>query len=155
MSDPFEDVKSADMQTRRDAETRIAAMLAEDHALLAVIIENIRSGDMNSRWYLSRAVVHEGPGIIPELIGYARTEPEADVLKYLGAILASFGEPAVEPLIGLFACDDAKVRGMAAAALERIGEPAVAPLVAASETADPVTRQCALFILQKLGGIPQ
>ncbi|HJJ36464.1 MAG TPA: HEAT repeat domain-containing protein [Methanocorpusculum sp.] len=155
MNDPFDDVKSADMATRRAAETAIAEMLAADHGILPVIIENIRSGDMNSRWYLSRAVVHEGPQLIPDLIAYARTETDGDVLKYLGAILASFGAPAIDPLIGLFASDNAKVRGMAAAALERIGEPAVEPLVAASRSADPMTRQCALFILQKYGGIPE
>ncbi|HJJ54454.1 MAG TPA: HEAT repeat domain-containing protein [Methanocorpusculum sp.] len=152
MSDPFEDVKSESMQTRREAETKLAEMLIADHGLIPTVLENIRNGDLNSRWYLARALIKCGPELIPELIRLVEHEEDIMVLKYTGAVLAAFGEQAIQPLIGLFAADNAKLRGMAAAALERIGEPAVEALAIASETGDDQTRLCAQIILQKLGG---
>jgi len=152
MTDPFEEVKSESMQTRREAERKIAEMLVADKQILPKIIENIRTGDLNSRWYLARAIIRCGPDIIPGLIQQIEHETDSHILKYSGAVLAGFGEPAINPLIKLFSCDNAKLRGMAAAALERIGKPAVESLVMATESGDELTRQCASFILQKLGG---
>jgi len=152
MSDPFEEVKSESMLIRRGAETKITEMLIADKEILPKIIENIRTGDVNSRWYLARAIIRYGPAIIPELVQLLEHETDSYVLKYSGAVLATFGEPAVKSLIKLFSCDNAKLRGMAAAALERIGGPAVESLVMATESGDELTRQCASFILQKLGG---
>lgn len=152
MSDPFEDVRSESMQTRREAETAIATMIAADHSILPTVLENIRTGDVNSRWYLARSIMRCGPSIIPELITQIKHETDSSILKYSGAVLATFGEPAVDQLIKLFSSDNAKLRGMAAAALERIGGPAVDALVRASESDDEITRQCASFVIQKLGG---
>ncbi len=151
MSNPFEDVKSVNMDIRRVAEVKITEMLKNDKSMIELVLENIRTGDVNSRWYLGRALMHAGPEIIPDLVEHAKTEEDTDVLKYIGAVLAALGELAIEPLISLFASENAKVRGMAGAALERLGEVAWESLFKAAESDNPLIHQCSQFVLQKAG----
>lgn len=151
MSDPFEDVQSPDMAVRRAAEQMLAGMLIDRKITVADVIDHIRTGDMTSRWYLSRALSKAGPGMIPEMLAIAEKETDIAVLKYLVAVFAEFGEPAVAPLIQLLSSPNAALRGLICTALERIGQPALDPLLEASKSADPMTKMCALYILQRNG----
>ena len=85
------------------------------------------------------------------LTAEAETEKDAGILKYYGAVLASFGETSVEPLLALFASENAAARGMAGAALEKIGEPALDPLLAAANSENQTVKICAGIVLMKLG----
>lgn len=152
------DTASPDMAVRRAAEDVLAAGIVSSPAYIRDVIEAIRTGDVTSRWYLSRSLIkagdlmNKGDGLIPVLIEYASGEEDAEVLRYLGAVLASFGEKAVSPLISLFASENPKARGMAASALERIGQPALEELLAAAKSDNPSVRICAGIVLQK-GGV--
>ncbi|HJJ30663.1 MAG TPA: HEAT repeat domain-containing protein [Methanocorpusculum sp.] len=152
MSDVFADVKSSDMAVRRNAEDELVRLIFADSSIINKILEEIRGGDVTSRWYLARALTRSGKEIIPVLISYAETEKDAVVQKYIGAVLASFKEAAVDPLVGLFSSENPQARGMAASALERIGQPSLEALLKAAQSDNPTVRICAGLVLQK-GGI--
>ena len=152
MSDVFSDVKSSDMTVRRNAEDELVNMILQDSSIITTVLEEIRKGDVTSRWYLARALTKSGKPVIPVLISHAETEKDAVVQKYIGAVLASFKEAAVEPLVGLFSSENPLARGMAASALERIGQPSLDALLKAAQSDNPTVRICAGLVLQK-GGI--
>lgn len=152
------DTASPEMEVRRAAEEVLAAEIVSSPGRIGEVIEAIRTGDVTSRWYLSRALIKAGDlmsgsdDLIAVLIEHAAGEEDSDVLRYIGAVLASFGEKAVRPLISLFASENAKARGMAASALDRIGQPALDELLAAAKSENPAVRVCAGLVLQK-GGV--
>ncbi|MDO5847389.1 MAG: HEAT repeat domain-containing protein [Methanocorpusculum sp.] len=152
------DAASPDMEVRRAAEDVLAAEIVSSPDRIGDVIEAIRMGDVTSRWYLSRALIKAGDimngsdDLIVALIGHAAGEEDSEVLRYIGAVLASFGEKAVSPLISLFSLENPKARGMAASALERIGQPALEELLAAAKSDNPSVRICAGLVLQK-GGV--
>lgn len=152
------DTASPEMEVRRAAEEVLAAEIVSSPGRIGDVIEAIRTGDVTSRWYLSRALIKAGSlmsgsdDLIAVLIEYAAGEEDSEVLRYTGAVLASFGEKAVHPLISLFSSENPKARGMAASALERIGQPALEELLAAAKSENPAVRICAGLVLQK-GGV--
>ena len=152
MSDVFADVKSSDMAVRRNAEDELVKLIAADSSIIKTVLEEIRTGDVTSRWYLARALTRSGKLVIPILISHAETERDAVVQKYIGAVLASFKDAAVDPLVALFSSENPQARGMAASALERIGQPSLDALLKAAQSDNPTVRICAGLVLQK-GGI--
>ena len=68
MSDVFADVKSSDMAVRRNAEDELVKLIAADSSIIKTVLEEIRTGDVTSRWYLARALTKSGQGVIPILI---------------------------------------------------------------------------------------
>ena len=73
-----------------------------------------------------------------------------DIRNYLGAVIASFGEIAVSPIVSLFTSSTPMARGMATAALERLEEKAVPALIEAALGDDPQVKLCAELTLTKL-----
>ena len=148
----FADAASSDMAVRRTAECALTKLLVSEPSYIPDVLQEIRAGDVTSRWYLARALINAGDSVIPVLTAHSRGEEDINVQKYIGAVLASFGEKSVAPLISLFSAENPKARGMAAAALERIGQPALEGLLAAVKSENPMVRTCAGLVLQK-GGV--
>ena len=151
MEELFNALKSEKLDERHAAVSLMAERARENPEAAKQIVSALQEADMNGRWYLGRALVKTGPSVIPLLTAEAETEKDAGILKYYGAVLASFGETAVEPLLALFASENAAARGMAGAALEKIGEPALEPLLAAANSENQTVKICAGIVLMKLG----
>lgn len=151
ITNPFDAVKSSELETRRIAEKQITDLIRTDAKYIDRVLAELRTGDLNSRWYLARSLIPIGSSIIPVLLESVKTEQDAVVLKYIGAVLATFGKDAVDPLISLFSSENPAVRGMAGAALERIGQPAFDALVETAKSNLAIPRACACLILQKNG----
>ncbi|MDO5846629.1 MAG: hypothetical protein Q4Q04_06875 [Methanocorpusculum sp.] len=148
----FTGIISENLDERHAAVEKIAAAYqTEPDAVFAAALSALRSGDLNSRWYIGRALIKMGEGVIPRLISAAESETDMNVQKYFGAVLAAFGARAVAALISLFASENAAARGMAGAALEKIGEPALDALLSAAHAENPTVRTCAGIVLMKLG----
>ncbi len=147
----IEALKSDNLDMRHAAVAQMAEQARENPDAVRQIIDALRVADMSSRWYLGRALLKTGPVVIPVLIGEAQTETDAGVLKYYGAVLASFGEVAISPLLSLFSSENAAARGMAGAALEKIGIPALDSLLVAAKSENQTVKICAGIVLMKLG----
>lgn len=148
----FNRLKSESLDERHSAVDEIVK-IAENNveAEVPVIISELKKSDNDKKWYLGRALIKVGKSVIPLIISESLNESDMEIQKYYGAILASFGEDAVEPLVNLFACDNPTSRGMAAAALEKIGDPAVLALMEAVQSDNNNVRLCSGFVLVRLG----
>ena len=151
MEELLKAIKSENLDERHAAVSKMAERARENPNASADIISALRKSDMSGRWYLGRALLKIGPSVIPVLIKEAETETEADVQKYFGAVLASFGKESVAPLVGLFSSENAAARGMAGDALEKIGEPALDSLLDAAKSENQTVKICAGLVLMKLG----
>ena len=151
MEELIKAVNAENLDDRHIAVSKMAELARESEEAAAKIISALRESDMSGRWYLGRALLKTGPSVIPVLIREAETETQADVQKYFGAVLASFGKESVAPLIGLFSSENAAARGMAGAALEKIGEPALDHLLEAAKSENQTVKICAGIVLMKLG----
>lgn len=151
MEELLKAIKSENLDERHAAVSKMAERARENEEAVEEIISALRESDMSGRWYLGRALLKIGPSVIPVLIKEAETETEADVQKYFGAVLASFGKESVAPLVGLFSSENAAARGMAGAALEKIGEPALDSLLDAAKSENQTVKICAGLVLMKLG----
>jgi HEAT repeat protein len=151
MEELLKAIKAENLDERHAAVEKMAERARKSEEAAAQIISALREADMNGKWYLGRALLKTGPSVIPALIKEAETEPQADVLRYYGAVLASFGKESVAPLVGLFSSENAAARGMAGAALEKIGEPALESLLDAAKSDNQTVKICAGIVLMKLG----
>jgi len=144
-------LSDADLDVRHTAVEKIAVEGRENPGqIVPVVIAELRSGTLDTRWYLGRSLVKMGPEIIPLILEYAEVEKNMDVQKYFGAVLASFGEVSIPSLISLFSSTNPMARGMAAAALERLEAKAVPALIEAALGDDPQVKLCAELTLTKL-----
>lgn len=147
----FRSLDDESLDVRHAAVEEIAAAgRANPGQVVPVVIAELRSGTLESRWYLGRSLVKMGSTITPLILEYAEMEKDMDVQKYFGAVLASFGEVSVSPLISLFSSTNPFARGMAAAALERLEAKAVPALIEAALGDDPQVKLCAELTLTKL-----
>ncbi len=144
-------LQSQTLDERHAAVSVLSERARAEPESLAQLIAALKTADMNTRWYLGRALVKVGKPAIPKIIEASETETDMSVQKYFGAVLAAFGEAAVSPLLGLFKSQNPTARGMAGAALEKIGQPALDPLLEAAKSEDPTVRICAGLVLMKLG----
>jgi len=151
MNNLFADFSSSDLDVRHEAEYKLADLARADSTVIDVILQKMREGSTDTRWYLSRSLIKVGDTIIPRLIDEAKRETDSQMQKYYGAILASFGTKSAPYLIDLFSCENVQARGMAGAALERIGDPAISHLQDAAKSTDVTTKTCAILVLGKLG----
>lgn len=151
ITDALTAVSDASLDVRHAAVEKIAAAGREKPgSVVPVVIAELRSGPLETRWYLGRSLVKMGPAITPILLEYAEMEQNMDIQKYFGAVLASFGETAIPSLISLFSSTNATARGMASAALERLEVKAVPALIEAALGDDPQVKLCAELTLTKL-----
>ena len=117
----FSSLSDASLDVRHAAVEKIAAAgRADPGTVVPAVVSELRSGTLDTRWYLGRSLVKMGPDIIPLILEYAEVEKDMDIQKYFGAVLASFGEIAVSPLVSLFTSSNPMARGMASAVLERL-----------------------------------
>ena len=144
-------LKAENLDERHAAVAQMAERARENTDDLRQIIAALRTSDLTGRWYLGRALLKVGTPVIPHLITEAETETDVSVLKYYGAVLASFGAESVAPLVALFSSENAAARGMAGAALEKIGEPALDALLESAKSENQTVRLCAGIVLMKLG----
>lgn len=151
MEQLFNALKAEILDERHAAVAEMASLARENPAVTQQIITALRESDMSGRWYLGRALLKTGPAVIPILISEAEKETDSAVLKYYGAVLASFGKASVTPLLSLFSSENAAARGMAGAALEKIGEPALDALLEAAKSENQTVKICAGIVLMKLG----
>lgn len=151
ITDALTALSDTDLDVRHAAVEKIAAAgRTNPGQIVPVVIAELRSGTLDTRWYLGRSLVKMGPEITPLLLEYAEMEKNMDVQKYFGAVLASFGEISVPPLISLFSSSNPTARGMASAALERLEAKAVPALIEAALGDDPQVKLCAELTLTKL-----
>jgi HEAT repeat protein len=147
----FDSLDDKSLDVRHAAvEKIVTAGKKNTNQVVPAVIAKLRISTLDTRWYLGRSLVKMGPGIIPIIIEYAELEEDTNVQKYFGAVLASFGEIAILPLISLFSSTNPATRGMAAAALERLGTKAIPTLIEASLGDDPQVKLCAELTLMKL-----
>ncbi len=151
MDELIQALKSETLDERHAAVAAMAEKAKADPASITQIINALKAADMNTRWYLGRALVKIGRPVIPVIIDAAESESDMGVQKYFGAVLAAFGEAAVPPLIALFSSANPAARGMAGAALEKIGQPALDPLLEAAQSDNQTVKICAGLVLMKLG----
>ncbi|HJJ46903.1 MAG TPA: hypothetical protein O0X32_01400 [Methanocorpusculum sp.] len=151
MEDLINNLSSPNLDIRHKAEILIAEQIRENPEVIQIVIQKIRDGDMNIRWYLSRSLIIAGETVIPTLIAKSEKETDATVQRYLGAILATFKEKAVPSLISLFSSTNPLARGMAGAALEKIGQSAHDALLEAANSPNATVRSCAGIVLMKFG----
>lgn len=151
MENLLRDLSSQDLDIRHKAEILIAERARGNPKIIQEIVRHIRGGDMNIRWYLSRSLIKAGDSVIPTLIEESEKETDATVQRYFGAVLATFKEKAVSPLISLFSSTNPLARGMAGAALEKIEQPALDALLEAAHSPDKTVQSCAGIVLMKLG----
>lgn len=145
-------LKSESLETRHLAVDKIADEGRRDPMnTAAIVVAELKSSPLETRWYLGRSLIKMGPGIIPTILESSALEPDMDVQKYFAAVLAVFGESVVPELITLFASENPACRGMAAAALEKIGEPAVEKLMEGSQSENRQVKLCCELTLSKLG----
>ena len=151
ITDALTALSDADLDVRHAAVEKIAAAgRANPGQIVPVVIAELRSGTLDTRWYLGRSLVKMGPEITPLLLEYAEMEKNMDIQKYFGAVLASFGDTSVPALISLFSSSNPTARGMASAALERLEAWAVPALIEAALGDDPQVKLCAELTLTKL-----
>ena len=151
ITDALTALSDADLDVRHAAVEKIAAAgRANPGQIVPVVIAELRSGTLDTRWYLGRSLVKMGPEITPLLLEYAEMEKNMDIQKYFGAVLASFGDTSVPALISLFSSSNPTTRGMASAALERLEVRAVPALIEAALGDDPQVKLCAELTLTKL-----
>jgi len=151
MDELIDAFSSSNLDVRHDAEVQIAVLIQNTPSIAKDVISRLRTGNLDTRWYLSRALIKAGDIVIPLIIAESKIEKDPEVQRYFGAILASFGEKSVPYLIDLFSSDNALARGMAGAALEKIGESSLKPLLKAAKSDDATVRSCAGIVLMKLG----
>lgn len=146
----FARLSAEDLGQRHEAVQDLAVLGKSDpEKTIPEIIAALKTGSMNHRWYLGRALIRIGPSVIPLLVAASEEETDMAIQKYYGAVIAAFGEEAVPTLIGLFSSKNPTTRGMAAAALEKIGEPALPPLMEAAKSPDGTVKLCAALTLAK------
>jgi HEAT repeat protein len=147
----FNSLSNKSLDIRHAAVEEIAtAGRANPRQIVRDVIAELGSSTLDIRWYLGRALVKIGPDIIPLILEHAETEKNMDVQKYFGAILASFDEIAIPPLISLFSSTNQMARGMAAMALEQLDEKAIPALIEATLNDNPQIKLCAELTLMKL-----
>jgi len=151
MNDLFIGFTSPDLDVRHETEIRLSEMARNDSTLIDNILIELRRGNSDLRWYLSRTLIKVGDSIIPRIVEESKVESDFQVLKYFGAILAEFGKKSVPILIGLFSSKNESLRGMAGAALLKIGDEAIDDLKIAMKSDDETTRLCATLVLMKMG----
>ena len=146
----FARLSAEDLDQRHAAVKDLAALgKSEPDTIIPAIIAALKTGSMNHRWYLGRALIRIGPSVIPYLVAASEKETDMAVQKYYGAVFAAFGEEAVPTLIGLFSSNNPTTRGMAAAALEKIGEPSLPSLLKAAKSPNGTVKLCAVLTLAK------
>jgi len=151
MNELFAAFSSPDLEVRHGAEVQIAVLIQNNPSIAKEVISGIRTGNSDTRWYLSRTLIKAGDMVIPLIIAESKREMDPVVQRYYGSILASFGEKSVPYLIDLFSSENALARGMAGAALEKIGDASLNPLLNATKSDDATVRSCAGIVLMKLG----
>ncbi len=143
-------LSAEDLDQRHEAVMTLAGLRKEDpDKVVPEIIAALRTGSMNLRWYLGRALIRIGPSVIPFLVAASEKETDMAVQKYYGAVFAVFGPEAVSTLVGLFSSKNPTTRGMAAAALEKIGEASLPSLREAAKSSDVTVKSCAILTLAK------
>ncbi|HJJ50423.1 MAG TPA: hypothetical protein O0X01_02710 [Methanocorpusculum sp.] len=146
----FDQLLAEDLDQRHKAVEELAARGKIDpDTVIPQIIAELKTGGMNIRWYLGRALIAIGPSVTPYLRAASEKEKDMGVQKYYGAIFAAFGEGSVPELIGMFSSENPTTRGMAAAALEKIGEPCIPSLTEAANCSDDIVKTCAALTLAK------
>jgi len=146
----FARLSAEDLDRRHLAVSELAALGKSDpDTIIPEIIAALKTGTMNLRWYLGRALIRIGPSVIPFLVAASEEETDMAVQKYYGAVFAAFGEEVVPTLVGLFSSKNPTTRGMAAAALEKIGEPSLPSLMEATNSSDGTVKLCAALTLAK------
>lgn len=149
-ADVFARLSAEDLNERHAAVQDLAALGKSDpDTIIPAIIAALKTGGLNLRWYLGRALIRIGPSVMPFLVAASQEETEMATQKYYGAVFAAFGEEAVPTLIGLFSSNNPTTRGMAAAALEKIGEPSLPPLMEAAKSPNGTVKLCAALTLAK------
>ncbi|MDR0439288.1 MAG: hypothetical protein LBH02_03605 [Methanocalculaceae archaeon] len=139
------------LATRHAAVEEIATIgRANPKQIVHDVITELKSSTLDIRWYLGRSLVKMGPEIIPLILEHAEMEKDMDVQKYFSAILASFDEIAIPPLISLFLSTNPTARGMASMALEQLETKAIPALIEATHNDDPQVKLCAELTLMKL-----
>ncbi|MDR3101907.1 MAG: HEAT repeat domain-containing protein [Methanocalculaceae archaeon] len=147
----FRSLCDASLNVRHAAVEEIATVgrVYPGDVVPAVIAELIKATP-DRCWYLGRSLVKMGAVIIPIMLKYAELEENMDVQKYFGAVLASFGDAAILPLISLFSSANPMTRGMVSAALVQLEATAVPALIRAAQDDDPQIKLCIELTLTKL-----
>ncbi|MDD3047445.1 MAG: HEAT repeat domain-containing protein [Methanocorpusculum sp.] len=146
----FARLSAEDLDQRHAAVQDLAALgKSEPDIIIPAIIAALKTGSMNLRWYLGRALIRIGPSAIPFLTAASEEETDMAVQKYYGAVFAAFGEESIPTLVGMFASENPTTRGMAAAALEKIGEPSLPSLLKAAKSPNGTVKLCAVLTLAK------
>lgn len=147
----FNELEDESLDVRHEAVAKIAAVgKLHPEQLVPIVIAELRNAKVDTRWYLGRSLIQMGPEIIPILLEYSELEQEMDIQKYIGAVLAAFGESSIPALVSAFGSQNPTSRGMASAALERIGQPAVPALIEAALGNDPQIKLCSELTLTRL-----
>lgn len=143
-------LSAENLDQRHEAVMTLAALGKNDPGrVVPEIIAALKTGSMNLRWYLGRALIRIGPSVIPFLVAASENETDMAVQKYYGAVFAVFGPEAVSTLVGLFSSKNPTTRGMAAAALEKIGDASLPSLREAAKSQDAIVKSCAILTLAK------
>jgi HEAT repeat protein len=143
-------LSAENLDQRHEAVMDLAALGKSDpDKVIPEIIAALKTGSLNLRWYLGRALIRIGPSVIPFLVAASEHETDMSVQKYYGAVFAVFGPEAVSTLVGLFSSKNPTTRGMAAAALEKIGDPSLPLLKEAAKSQDVTVKSCAILTLAK------
>ncbi|WP_319378110.1 HEAT repeat domain-containing protein [uncultured Methanocorpusculum sp.] len=143
-------LSAENLDQRHEAVMDLAALGKSDpETVVPEIISAFKTGSMNLRWYLGRALIRIGPSVIPFLVAASEKETDMSVQKYYGAVFAVFGPEAVSTLVDLFSSKNPTTRGMAAAALEKIGDPSIPSLKEAAKSSDVTVKSCAILTLAK------
>ena len=149
----FEALKSENLDERHAAVEKLAEEAKKNPSVVIPQINDaLKAGDMNTRWYLGRALIKTGDDVVTQYIcDFSEAETDIEIQKYYGAVLAAFGEDSILTLINLFESPNPTTRGMASAALVRIGTPAAPYLLEAAKSENPVVKLCVGMTLQKIG----
>ncbi|HJJ48931.1 MAG TPA: hypothetical protein O0X39_08105 [Methanocorpusculum sp.] len=144
---------SSNLDDRHKAVDKIAEEARKNPSVkIPEIIEALKAGTPDLRWYLGRALIKIGDETVTQyIIEFSEAETDLEIQKYYGAVLAAFGEDSILTLIGLFESPNPTTRGMASAALVRIGSPAAPYLLDAAKTDNPLVKLCVGMTLQKIG----
>ena len=146
----FAQLSAEDLDLRHAAVEELAARgKIDSDTIIPQIIAELKTGNMNIRWYLGRALIAIGPSVTPYLRAASEKETDMAIQKYYGAIFAAFGEGSVPELIDMFSSKNPTTRGMAAASLEKIGEPCIPALMAAANCSNGTVKSCAALTLAK------
>ncbi len=149
MDELLEILVSADEDSREEAALALGRYGAAAAKRLAALLA---SGEVDARWWATRALAEVGGGDgVPALVT-ALSDPDADVRACAALALGRSGDGAVAPeLADRLADESAFVASIAADALSMLGDPAVEALAGRLADERPHTRLLAVRALGRIG----